>query len=44
MIELRIEGHEVNDIAVAVQRSKRSVERVLQDFRQRLDALIGEDR
>lgn len=44
MIELRIEGHEVNDIAVAVQRSKRSVERVLQDFRQRLDASIGEDR
>ena len=44
MIELRIEGHEVNDIAAAVRRSKRSVERVLQDFRQRLDALIGEDR
>jgi RNA polymerase sigma-70 factor (ECF subfamily) len=44
MIELRIEGHEVNDIAATVQRSKRSVERVLQDFRQRLDALIGEDR
>jgi RNA polymerase sigma-70 factor (ECF subfamily) len=44
MVELRIEGHEVNDIAAAVQRSKRSVERVLQDFRQRLDALIGEDR
>jgi DNA-directed RNA polymerase specialized sigma24 family protein len=44
IIELRIEGHEVNDIAAAAQRSKRSVERVLQDFRQRLDALIGEDR
>ena len=44
MIELRIEGHEVNDIAAAVRRSKRSVERVLQDFRQRLDALIQEDR
>ena len=44
MIELRVEGHEVNDIAAAVQRSKRSVERVLQDFRQRLDALIQEDR
>jgi RNA polymerase sigma-70 factor (ECF subfamily) len=44
MIELRIEGHEVNDIAGAVQRSRRSVERVLQDFRRRLDALIGEDR
>jgi RNA polymerase sigma-70 factor (ECF subfamily) len=43
MIELRIEGHEVNDIAATVHRSKRSVERVLQDFRQRLDAMIGED-
>lgn len=43
IIELRIEGHEVNDIAATVQRSKRSVERVLQDFRQRLDSLIGED-
>ena len=40
MIELRIEGHEVNEIATAVQRSKRSVERVLQDFRKRLEALI----
>jgi RNA polymerase sigma-70 factor (ECF subfamily) len=44
MIELRIEGHEVNEIAATVQRSKRTVERVLQDFRQKLDALIGEDR
>ena len=44
MIELRIEGHEVTDIATSVQRSKRSVERVLQDFRRRLDELIGEDR
>ena len=44
MIELRIEGHELNDIAATVKRSKRSVERVLQDFRGRLGALIGEDR
>jgi RNA polymerase sigma-70 factor (ECF subfamily) len=44
MVELRIEGHEVNEIAAAAQRSKRSVERVLQDFRQRLGALIEEDR
>jgi RNA polymerase sigma-70 factor (ECF subfamily) len=44
MIELRIEGHEVNDIAAAVKRSKRSVERVLHDFRKHLDTLIGEDR
>lgn len=44
MIELRIEGHEVAEIAAAVGRSKRTVERELQDFRKRLDALIGEDR
>ena len=43
IIELRIEGHEVNEIATAVQRSKRSVERELQDFRKRLQSLINED-
>jgi RNA polymerase sigma factor (sigma-70 family) len=43
IIELRIEGHEVNEIAAAVRRSKRSVERELQDFRRRLQALIDED-
>jgi RNA polymerase sigma-70 factor, ECF subfamily len=43
MIELRIEGHEVAEIATAVQRSKRSVERVLQDFRQQLDAQIHDE-
>jgi DNA-directed RNA polymerase specialized sigma24 family protein len=44
MIELRIEGFEVAEIAEKVERSKRSVERVLQDFRSTLDALIHEDR
>jgi DNA-directed RNA polymerase specialized sigma24 family protein len=43
MIELRIEGYEVAEIAEKVQRSKRSVERVLQDFRTRLDGQIQED-
>jgi RNA polymerase sigma-70 factor (ECF subfamily) len=43
IIELRIEGHDVNEIATAVQRSKRSVERELQDFRKRLQSLINED-
>jgi RNA polymerase sigma-70 factor, ECF subfamily len=42
MIELRIEGHEVAEIAREVGRSKRSVERVLQVFRQRMDGLIHE--
>ena len=40
MIELRIEGYEVAEIAQKVQRSKRSVERVLQDFRTRLNAQL----
>jgi RNA polymerase sigma-70 factor (ECF subfamily) len=44
IIELRIEGHDLAEIATAVNRSKRTVERVLQEFRQRLDDLIGEDR
>src|SRR4051812_31166109 len=43
MIEMRIGGHEVAEIAAAVERSKRSVERVLQDFRGRLDALIKDE-
>jgi RNA polymerase sigma-70 factor (ECF subfamily) len=43
MIEMRIEGHEVVEIAEAVRRSKRSVERVLQDFRRRLDSLIHDE-
>ncbi len=42
MIELRIEGHEVAEISRDVGRSKRSVERVLQDFRRRMDELIHE--
>jgi RNA polymerase sigma-70 factor (ECF subfamily) len=42
MIELRIEGQEVADIAREVGRSKRSVERVLQDFRRRMSELIHE--
>jgi DNA-directed RNA polymerase specialized sigma24 family protein len=39
---LRIDGHEVAEIAEDVGRSKRSVERVLQDFRQRMSDLIRE--
>ncbi|MFN4259641.1 MAG: RNA polymerase sigma factor [Gemmataceae bacterium] len=40
MITLRIEGHEVAAIAEQTQRSKRTVERVLQDFRQKLAAVL----
>jgi RNA polymerase sigma factor (sigma-70 family) len=42
IVELRIEGHEVSEIARQVQRSKRTVERVLQEFRERLDAQFRE--
>ena len=43
IVELRIEGHEVEEIARRTQRSRRSVERALQEFRTRLSALIRED-
>ena len=43
IVELRIEGYEVAEITERVQRSKRTVERVLQGFRDRLEALIHED-
>jgi RNA polymerase sigma-70 factor, ECF subfamily len=36
IIRLRTEGHEVGEIALATGRSRRTVERVLQDFRARL--------
>ena len=40
IVELRVEGHEVADIAARVGRSKRSVERVLQQFRGELRSLL----
>jgi RNA polymerase sigma-70 factor (ECF subfamily) len=43
MLELRVEGHEVADIAKAVGRSKRTVERNLQDIRSRLRALLDRE-
>jgi RNA polymerase sigma-70 factor (ECF subfamily) len=43
MIGLRIEGHEIADIATRTQRSKRSVERVLQEFRQQLEKILEKD-
>ena len=42
VVELRIEGYEVAEIAEKVGRSKRSVERTLQEFRARLGAQIHE--
>jgi RNA polymerase sigma factor (sigma-70 family) len=43
IVELRVEGHEVDEIARQTQRSRRSVERALQEFRARLGPLIRED-
>jgi RNA polymerase sigma-70 factor (ECF subfamily) len=43
IVELRVEGHEVDEIARRTQRSRRSVERALQEFRARLSPLIRED-
>jgi RNA polymerase sigma factor (sigma-70 family) len=43
MVEFRIEGYEVEEIASKTKRSKRSVERVLQEFRRRLRAVVRED-
>jgi RNA polymerase sigma-70 factor (ECF subfamily) len=40
VVELRIEGHEVAEIAQRSGRSKRSVERILRDFRERLQASL----
>jgi RNA polymerase sigma-70 factor (ECF subfamily) len=43
MVQLRIEGHEVSEVAQKTNRSKRSVERVLQEFRTRLKSYVDED-
>jgi RNA polymerase sigma-70 factor (ECF subfamily) len=43
MIELRIEGYEVEEIAQKTGRAKRSVERALQEFRKKLSSLIHEE-
>jgi RNA polymerase sigma-70 factor (ECF subfamily) len=42
VVELRLAGHEVADIAAHTCRSRRSVERVLQDVRIRLTKLLEE--
>lgn len=40
IIRLRIDGCEVAEIATRVKRAKRSVERILQEFREKLQGLI----
>jgi RNA polymerase sigma-70 factor, ECF subfamily len=44
IVELRIDGYEVTEIASRTGRSKRSVERVLQLFRERLKVALHEQR
>ncbi len=44
MVVCRIEGYEVAEIASRVQRSKRTVERVLQEFRRQLTADLQAER
>ena len=44
MIELRIEGYEVAEITQKTGRSRRTVERVLQTFRNRLDSVLREEK
>jgi RNA polymerase sigma-70 factor, ECF subfamily len=44
MVRLRTEGYEVAEIAGRTRRSKRSVERVLQEFRARMTRLLYEER
>ena len=41
IVELRVEGHEVAEIAAQTGRAKRSVERILQEFRDRLRSEIA---
>jgi RNA polymerase sigma-70 factor (ECF subfamily) len=43
IVELRIEGHEIQQIAAMTQRSLRTVERTLQQFRNRLAKLIDNE-
>jgi RNA polymerase sigma-70 factor (ECF subfamily) len=43
IVELRVEGHGVDEIARRTQRSRRSVERALHEFRARLSPLLRED-
>jgi predicted transcriptional regulator len=40
---MRINGFEVNDISEKLKRAKRTVERVLQNFRQRLASIIKQE-
>jgi DNA-directed RNA polymerase specialized sigma24 family protein len=40
VVELRIAGYEVSEIAKTISRSRRTVERILQAFRTKLGGLL----
>jgi RNA polymerase sigma-70 factor, ECF subfamily len=43
MLRLRVEGHEIAEIALLTGRSKRTVERILQETREALRSHLGEE-
>lgn len=43
IVSLRIEGHDINSIAASTGRAKRSVERILQQFRQNLSKHLNDE-
>ena len=42
LTQLRIEGYEVGEVATRTGKSKRTVERLLQEFRTRAAEILGE--
>ena len=43
IVTMRIDGHDIRQISETAKRSKRTVERVLQNFRQRLTLVLNEE-
>jgi len=43
MVRMRIDGHEVEEIATSTGRSKRTVERTLQKFRERISRILEQE-
>jgi RNA polymerase sigma-70 factor (ECF subfamily) len=44
IVSLRIAGHDLDAIAAQTKRSRRTVERALQEFRNQLSALLNEEK
>jgi len=43
VVKLRMEGYQVDQIAQRISRTKRSVERLLHECRERLEAMLDEE-